>query len=136
MKEKIGDKAFTKAIKHEALLMAVNCVRNTVIEHYHAGTIPSSKAGDYSDVKVVTPYGDIPWNELSRINDKEMEIFNIEVINKLYTFLEYLLNPKYRDDKDRFLGLMSIMYPYHWNEPKLDTDFLDILISQKNRNNT
>jgi hypothetical protein len=32
------------------------CVRNTFLEDLHAGTTPSSKTGDYLDVKVVTPY--------------------------------------------------------------------------------
>lgn len=45
--------------------------RNT-LENLHAGTFPQSKIGDYSDVKVVTPYEEIPWNELSRISDVEM----------------------------------------------------------------
>lgn len=47
-------------------------IRNSEIENIHAGKFPSSKTGDYSDVKVVTPYGEIPWNELSRISQKEM----------------------------------------------------------------
>jgi hypothetical protein len=47
-----------------ALGMAILCVRNTCIEDLHAGIEPSSQAGDFSDVKVVTPYGEIPWNKL------------------------------------------------------------------------
>jgi hypothetical protein len=42
------------------------------LEDIHAGIFPSSKTGDFSDVKVVTPYGEIPWTELSRISDPEM----------------------------------------------------------------
>jgi hypothetical protein len=53
--------------KRLALGMAILCVRNTCIEDLHAGIEPSSQAGDFSDVKVVTPYGEIPWNKLSRI---------------------------------------------------------------------
>jgi hypothetical protein len=52
---------------------AALCVRNTFLEELHSGTTPSSKAGDFSDVKVVTPYGEIPWQELSRISDMEMK---------------------------------------------------------------
>ena len=33
------------------------------------------KAGDFSDAKLVTPYGEIPWNKLSRIRDDEMREF-------------------------------------------------------------
>lgn len=48
-------------------------VRNIpYFEELHSGITPSSKTGDYSDVKVVSPYGEIPWNELSRISDAEM----------------------------------------------------------------
>jgi hypothetical protein len=36
------------------------CVRNA-LENLHAGIFPSSRTGDYSDVTVVTPYGEIPW---------------------------------------------------------------------------
>ena len=58
--------------KRLALSMALMCVRNTCIEDIHAGVEASSKAGDFSDVKVVTPYGEIPWNKLSRVRDDEM----------------------------------------------------------------
>jgi len=49
------------------------CVRNTFLEDLHSGLIPASKAGDYSDVRVVTPCGEIPWQKLSRISDEEMK---------------------------------------------------------------
>ena len=45
--------------KRLALNMALMCVRNTCIEDVHAGVEPSSKAGDFSDAKLVTPYGEI-----------------------------------------------------------------------------
>ena len=48
-----------------ANLLAVNCVRNTFLEKLHIGTYPSSKTGDFSDIKVITPFGEIPWNEHS-----------------------------------------------------------------------
>jgi len=44
--------------------LALVCVRNTCLEDIHAGITPSSQAGDLLDVKVVTPYGEIPWNQL------------------------------------------------------------------------
>jgi hypothetical protein len=70
MSEKPDNNKITEALNKEALVMAVNCVRNTIIEDYHAGKVPRSKTGDYSDVKVVTPYGEIAWNELSRISNE------------------------------------------------------------------
>jgi hypothetical protein len=36
-----------------AQVMAVRCIRNTKLEDFHSGQFPYSKAGDYSDVKVV-----------------------------------------------------------------------------------
>lgn len=66
----------TESLKNEALKMAVACVRNKVIENYHAGQFPQSKTGDYSDVKIVSPFGEIPRNKLSRISDSEMMTFN------------------------------------------------------------
>src|SRR5258708_2720760 len=40
------------------------------LENIHAGTFPSSKAGDGSDIFVTSPYGEIPWNKLGRISDE------------------------------------------------------------------
>src|ERR1700727_2557210 len=61
---------------HAAILakaITAICVRNGFLEDLHSGITPSSKAGDYSDVKVVTPYGEIPWEKVSRISDVEMK---------------------------------------------------------------
>ena len=63
------------------------CVRNTFLEDLHSGTTPSSQTRDYADVKVVTPYGEIPWPKLSRISDDEMKKLMKEIVDKLYTFL-------------------------------------------------
>ena len=101
MSENISEENLTKSIKQTATTISVNCVRNTVIENYHAGIVPQSETGDYSDVKVVTPFGEIAWNDLSRINDEEMKAFNIEVNNRIYTYLQALFNPKYADGKLR-----------------------------------
>ncbi len=68
-----------------AKTLAVACVRNTFLEDLHAGISPSSRAGDHSDVRVVTPYGEIPWNNVSRIVDEAMKLMMKEVVNKVYT---------------------------------------------------
>jgi hypothetical protein len=83
-------------VKDLALLMTVNCVRNTVIEDYHAE---------------------------GKIDDSEMEAFNREVANKIYTFLQFLLE---KSDVDRaaFLSVMGLMYPSDWDKPKTDRDFV------------
>jgi hypothetical protein len=56
---------------HLVKFVALECFRNSKLEELHTGKSPRSKTGDYSDVKVVTPYGEIPWNELSRLNNDE-----------------------------------------------------------------
>jgi hypothetical protein len=63
------------------------CFRNTEFEDYHAGTFPSSKTGDYSDDKVVSPFGEIAWNKLSRLSDEEMRNLMIDVVDHCYKFL-------------------------------------------------
>jgi len=67
-------------------------VRNTELENLHAGITPSSKTGDYSDVKVVTPYGEIPWDNLSRISDVEMRVLMLDVEQSLEDGLTDLEN--------------------------------------------
>ena len=71
--------------KRLAKLMAHDCFRNTKLEDFHSGKYPSSKTGDYSDVKVVSPFGEIPSKELSRLSDEEMKILMIDVVNQTYT---------------------------------------------------
>ena len=73
-----------KELHDLAMFLAVEGVRNnTDLESLHCGTSPSSEIGDYSDVKVVTPYGEIEWNKLSRINDKEMRSLMLSIENAL-----------------------------------------------------
>jgi hypothetical protein len=84
-------------LRRLALLMAVNCVRNTVIENYHAA---------------------------GKIDDSEMNTLNQEVANKIYTFLHYLF-VKPDVDRDTFQRAMGAMYPKNWDQPKLDRDFVE-----------
>ena len=95
------------ALKRLALLMAVNCVRNTVIEDYHAQ---------------------------GKLTDSEMKAFNQEVANKTYTFLNFLLN-KPDEDRDAFLHAMGEMYPWKWDQPRIDRDFADVVKMIKKRGN-
>jgi hypothetical protein len=37
-------------------------------------------------VKVVSPYGEIPWNKLSRFDNDEMKTLMIDVVNHCYLF--------------------------------------------------
>lgn len=79
-----------EAMRRVALALVEHCVRNRRLEDIHAGTTPDSRTGDFSDVKVVTPHGEIPWTEASRISDAEMQELMIEIVNKVYTFLTHL----------------------------------------------
>jgi hypothetical protein len=97
-----------------ALSMAVYCVRNTFLENLHAGIAPSSKAGDYSDVKVVSPYGEIPWRRLSRFDDNEMRTLMKEVVNKIYTVLLRMDDPDFIDGLKRW----GRLFVRNWDEPQ------------------
>ncbi|MGC4251407.1 MAG: hypothetical protein QM605_08075 [Sphingobium sp.] len=90
------------------LALVEQCVRNTGLEDLHAGIFPSSKTGDYSDVKIVSPYGEIPWTSLSRLSDEEMKALMIEVTNKVFTFLTYTED------------LLVLSGAARWNRPELD----------------
>lgn len=43
-----------------AKYLVLKCFRNSVLEDLHAGIIPDSKSGGFSDVVVRTPFGEIP----------------------------------------------------------------------------
>ena len=104
--------------KRLALGMAVLCVRNTCIEDIHAGIEPNSQAGDFSDAKVVTPYGEIPWNRLSRISDHDMRDFMREVVDRIYTVLLRLNDRKFVEAMNNYGGLMTRA----WDAPKESAD--------------
>lgn len=74
-----------------AKVIAENGFRSQ-LEDIHAGTFPSSEAGDGSDIKVVSPYGEIPWNRLGRISDTEMKQINKGAVDYLYNMLCNLLD--------------------------------------------
>ena len=79
-------------MKRLAKLIALECFRNSKLEDLHAGIYPSSQSGDYSDVKVVTPYGEISWERLGRFSDDEMKVLMIDVVDRCYEFLSEILD--------------------------------------------
>jgi len=87
----------------------------------HQGIFPDSKEGDYSDVKVVSPYGEIPWNQLGRISDEEMEKLMKEIVNKVYTMLRYLETEKY----EHFCQLFRV--DKSWEDAEIDEGFKEVL---------
>ncbi len=107
-------------IKKIALVMAVHGYRNSPIEDLHSGVFPTSKTGDFSDVKVVTPYGEIAWNDLSRISDEEMKHLNKTIYNQIYTLMTLMettgINPYF------------VMFTENngWDEPELVKEFMDL----------
>ena len=88
----------SKELERLALVMAANCVRNTIIEDYHAE---------------------------GKLSQEDMKNFNIEVSNKIYTFLHYLFS-KPSPEKEKFLSVADRFYPIDWDKPKLDEDMLRV----------
>ncbi|GEM_PF-502163 len=104
-----------------ALMLAETGVRNSALEELHMGVSPETAVGDYSDVKVVTPYGEIPWSQLSRIDDEEMKGLMIQVVDRLYTILSH---------PDAFTRLMGAG---RWNRPQLHPGMMDSVARWKAR---
>ncbi|WP_240540256.1 hypothetical protein [Paracoccus sp. pheM1] len=96
--------------------MAMICVRNSMLEDLHAGLVPVTKTGDFSDVVVVDGAGRrIPWTELSRLDDGEMRDLMRQVVNRLYTFLLRIEEPAFRDSIDPWMKAAA-----RWDDPILD----------------
>lgn len=72
--------------------MVEQCFRNSQLEDLHAGKAPSSRTGDYSDVVVRTPFGEIPWSEVSRFDDSEMKALMIDAVNRTFRFINRLFD--------------------------------------------
>jgi hypothetical protein len=51
---------------------------------------------------VVTPYGEIPSNELSRIRDADMRDFMKQVVDRIYTVLLRLDDPEFVERMDNY----------------------------------
>src|SRR5438270_13269369 len=79
-----------QVLKRLTKYMARLCFRNTVLEDYHAGITPYPEAGDYSDVFVKTPAGELPWSTLSRLSHEELKTLMIDVVNRTYLLLRTL----------------------------------------------
>lgn len=104
-------------IKRLSKLLVVQAFRNGPIEDIHAGEGPSSKTGDFTDVKVVSPYGEIPWAELSRITDDEMRGMMIRAVNMVFTILWEMLDGPCGDNL--LAALFNVNPLPDWNEPEI-----------------
>ena len=99
-----------------AKLLAVMGVRNnTELEDLHCGMTPSSKSGDFSDVKVVSPYREIEWNRLSRLDDEEMRSLMLSIERALETALCAYEN---LGEEDRKVALKFIMSQRTYDLPR------------------
>ena len=102
--------------KRLAKLMALECFRNSKLEDLHAGIYPDSQSGDYSDVKVVTPYGEISWERLGRFSDDEMKVLMIDVVDRCYEFLSGLLDQR---SAAMIIKRLKLRDPLpRWNDPR------------------
>lgn len=99
-----------KHFREMALRMTLHCVRNTIIEDYHVQ---------------------------GKLSDADMKAFNIEVSNKIYTFLQILSNPYYETYRKYAYGHDGVLYaPSDWNSPKLDKRLMKALrIAEKRTKN-
>ncbi len=103
-----------------AKLMAMICVRNTGIEELHAGTVPVTHTGGYSDVFITDADGrQIRWSDASHLDDDQMRSLMRQIVDRLYTFHLKADDQGFRDHLDRWLTVAE-----RWDEPKLDESFL------------
>ncbi len=103
-------------MKRLAKYMALQCFRNTILEGFHAGITPSSQAGDYSDVVVKTPFGEIPWSKVSRLSDEEMKTLMIDVVNRTYMLLQTLFSEDVGSYLIQTLNQQDLVP--HWHDPQ------------------
>ncbi|MGA3236849.1 MAG: hypothetical protein ABSG03_11130 [Bryobacteraceae bacterium] len=114
----IGDPELQKRL---AKYVVLQCFRNSFLEDLHSGITPSSAQGDYRDVFVTTPYGEIPWAKLSRLSDEEMKSLMIDVVNRTYRLLHELLD---ENTGAAILLRLAMRDPLpNWNTPTLTSDF-------------
>jgi hypothetical protein len=75
------------------------------------------KTGDYTDILVRSPYGEIPWPRLSRLSDDEMKVLMIDVVNKTYRALRLLFDDQLGHELVQYLARQDPLPK--WNEPIL-----------------
>ena len=113
----MNDEAEKRIAAQLAKAMAMICVRNSRLEDLHAGQVPVTRTGDWSDVVVIDADGNrIPWAEVSRIDDDEMRALMRDVVNRLYTFHLKPEDSALRAEIERWMAVAS-----RWDEPTLDT---------------
>ena len=110
-----------------AKTLAMMCVRNTGLETLHAGVVPVTHTGDYSDVRVIDADGrEIAWNDVSHLDNDQMRALMKDIVNRLYTFNISIDDEEYRDRIDRWARLTD-----RWDEPDSDIEFLKLLADKE-----
>jgi hypothetical protein len=115
-----------KSQKEFSKLMAAACVRRGYLEELHSGISPVTRTGDYSDVKVIDGEGrEIPWNQVSRINQDELKQLMVGIVNRIYTFLTRTTFSGHEDKVfDQAIGRAVVPWITDWEEPRFLDDFL------------
>ena len=109
-----------------AKTLAMMCVRNTGLESLHAGIVPVTHTGDYSDVRVIDADGrEIAWNDVSHLDDGQMRTLMKEIVNRLYTFNISIDDQEFRDRVDRWARIAD-----RWDEPDEDIAFFQRLAAE------
>ncbi len=110
-----------------AKTLAIMCVRNTGLETLHAGIVPVTHAGDYSDVRVIDADGrEIGWNDASHLDDNQMRALMKEIVNRVFTFYISIDDEEFRDRVDRWARVA-----YRWDEPDNDIEFFRKLAEEE-----
>lgn len=112
----MNDEAEKRIAAQLAKAMAMLCVRNSRLENLHAGIVPATKTGDWSDVIVLDADGNrIPWRDVSRIDDDEMRALMRDVVNRLYTFQLHAGNPALQAELEKWMSVAG-----KWDQPEID----------------
>ncbi len=85
-------------VKKLALIITANCMKQSVIEQCH---------------------------DKEKISDDELNTFNKQMSDKIYTFLTYLLN-KPAQEYSVMMEALAKNYPESWPLPDLDEGFVRI----------
>jgi hypothetical protein len=109
-----------------AKIIVAACVRRGYLEKLHEGITPVTHAGDYSDVKVIDADGrEIPWSQISRINDDEMSVLITGIVDRVHTFLARTLFGA-REDEAFMAAISRTAVPWTkgWDDPHFLPHFL------------
>ena len=110
-----------------ARILTMLCVRNTTLEDLHAGVTPVTRTGDHSDVVVIDAEGrEIPWTEVSHLDDETMRALMRQIVNRLYTFHLKADDPGLREMIDRWAAATGA-----WDDPEIDQGLLGAVVMKE-----